>query len=129
MTEEDRREGGRKKEQQEEYRSIQWSMFPYIGWYAEPLSIGQSEHLVVIKHTVQVLHPLWINITIKDDPLPFVDLTTDIVNDSSSTDIQRKMLITVYTKKVHTGSNFCIKYVPHKIWSYKYQKPTANVCR
>ena len=85
-------EGRKEKEQQEEYHSIQWSMFPYIGWYAEPLSIGQSEHLVVIKHTVQVLHPLWINITIKDDPLPFVDLTTDIVNDSSSTDIQHKML-------------------------------------
>ena len=98
-------------------------MFPYIGWYAEPLSIGQSEHLVVIKHTVQVLHPLWINITIKDDPLPFVNLTTDIVNDSSSTDIQHKMLITVYTKKYTQGVTFCIKYVPHKMWS---QIPEAD---
>ena len=92
--EEKGREEGRKEEgaTQEEYRSIQWLLFPYIGWYAEPLSIGQSEHLVVIKHAVQVLYPLWINITIKDDPLPFVDLTTHIVNDSSSTDIQQKML-------------------------------------
>ena len=81
---EGRKEG--KKEQQEEHHSMQWLLFPHIGWYAKPLSIGQGEHLVIIEHTVQVLHPLWVNITIKDDPLSFVDLTTDIVNDSSSTD-------------------------------------------
>jgi len=80
------RKEGKKEEQQEEYHFMQWLLFPHIGWYAKPLSIGQGEHLVVIEHTVQVLHPLWVNITIKDDPLSFIDLTTNIVNDSSSTD-------------------------------------------
>lgn len=53
----------------------------YISWDAKSLSIGQSKHLVVIQHAVQVLNPLWVHIPIKDDPLSLVELTTHIVND------------------------------------------------
>ena len=53
----------------------------YIGWDSQTFTVWQGQQLVVVKDTVQVLHPLWINIAIKNDPLPLVDLTTHIVND------------------------------------------------
>ena len=59
-----------------------YKLSTHIGWYAEPLSIGQCEHLVVVKDTVEILHPLGVYVSIKNNPLTFVDLSTNIVNDS-----------------------------------------------
>lgn len=54
---------------------------PDIGGDGETLAIRQREQLVVIQHGVEVFHPLRVHITVKDDPLPFVDFPTHIVND------------------------------------------------
>ena len=47
----------------------------------QPLSVGQGEELVVIQHRVEVLHPLRVHISIKDDPLTLAYLSTHIVYD------------------------------------------------
>lgn len=59
----------------------------HIGWQAETLAIWQSQQLVVVQHGVKVLHPLWVDITIKDDPLALLQLTSHIVDDP---DIQNR---------------------------------------
>lgn len=53
----------------------------YIWWQAETLSIWQSEQLVVVQNRVKIFHPLGINVSIKDDPLSLLQLTSNIVND------------------------------------------------
>lgn len=52
-----------------------------IGWDGEALTIWQGKKLVIIQHRVEVLHPLWVYISVKDNPLAFIDLTTYIVYD------------------------------------------------
>lgn len=52
-----------------------------IGGDGETLAVGQREQLVVIQHGVEVLHPLRIHVTVKDDPLSLVDLPSHVVND------------------------------------------------
>ena len=41
------------------------------------------QKLVVIEHRVQILDPLRIDIPVKDDPLPLVDLAPHVVNDTT----------------------------------------------
>ena len=53
----------------------------HIGRDSQSLSIGQSQKLVVIQHTVQILNPLWVHISVEYDPLSLVELTTYIVYD------------------------------------------------
>ena len=53
----------------------------YIWWQAETLSIGQGKQLVVIQDWVQIFNPLRVNITIEDDPLTFLQFSSNIVND------------------------------------------------
>ena len=52
---------------------------PYLGWRAKALSVGQCE-LVVVQDRVKILNPLWVHITIEDDPLELVQLTAHIVD-------------------------------------------------
>lgn len=54
----------------------------YIWRQAETLSVGQGEELVVIQDRVEIFHPLWVNVAIKDDPLTLLQLTTHVVNNS-----------------------------------------------
>lgn len=54
---------------------------PDIRWDGETLAIRKCKQLVVVQYRVEVLHPLRVYITVKDDPLPLVDLSTHIVND------------------------------------------------
>lgn len=54
----------------------------YIWWHTETLSVRQREQLVVIQHRVEIFHPLRIDITVKDDPLAFLQFTSNVVNDS-----------------------------------------------
>src|SRR5271155_615737 len=51
-----------------------------IGGQIESLAGWQSEQLVIVKHTVEVLNPFRINIPIEDDPVSFRFLTTEIVD-------------------------------------------------
>ena len=53
----------------------------YIGWDAEALAIRQGQEFAVIKNTVEILHPLRVDVTIKYDPLSLAKLTPHIVND------------------------------------------------
>ena len=39
------------------------------------------QEFVVIEHRVQVFNPLRIDIPVKDDPLPLVDFTADVIDD------------------------------------------------
>ena len=55
---------------------------PNILGDGQTLSVGQSEELVHVEDRVQVLHPLGVDVSVKDDPLPLVKLTPDIVNDT-----------------------------------------------
>lgn len=50
----------------------------------QPLSIRQSEEFVVIQHRVEVLHPLRVHVSIKDDPLTLAYLTMHIVFDPTN---------------------------------------------
>ena len=59
-----------------------------IGRDPESLSIGEGEQFVVVQHAVEVLHPLGVHVSVEDDPLPFVQLSTHIVYDPAQ--IQRK---------------------------------------
>lgn len=47
----------------------------YVGRDRETFTIRQSQQFVVIQYTVQVLNPLRINISIKDNPVTLVQLT------------------------------------------------------
>ena len=47
------------------------------------LKLYSYQKLVVIQHRVQILDPLWIDIPVKDDPLPLVDLAPHVVNDAT----------------------------------------------
>ena len=53
----------------------------YIGRDGQTLPVGQSEQFVVIEDRVEVLHPLRVNVSIKDDPLAFPYLPSNIVDD------------------------------------------------
>ena len=53
----------------------------YIGGKVEPLSIGECQELVVIQDAVEILYPFGVNISIKNNPLPLVELSTNIFND------------------------------------------------
>ena len=55
----------------------------HICWNAKTFTVGQGEKFVVVQHRVQVLHPLWVHVTIKDDPLSLGQFSTYIVNDSA----------------------------------------------
>lgn len=56
----------------------------YIWWHTETLSVRQGEQLVVIQHRVEIFHPLWVDIAVKDDPLAFLQFTSNVVNDSKN---------------------------------------------
>lgn len=53
----------------------------HIRWQIQPFSVWQSQHFIIVQNTVEILHPLGINVSIKDNPLTLVDLTTNIVYD------------------------------------------------
>lgn len=59
----------------------------HIGRYSQPLAVGQSEQFVVVQHGVEVLHPLGVHVSVKDDPLSLVDFTAHVVNDPERTHI------------------------------------------
>lgn len=54
----------------------------YVWRHTETLSIRQGEQLVVIQHRVEIFHPLRVDIAVKDDPLAFLQFTSNIVDDS-----------------------------------------------
>ena len=54
----------------------------YVGGQAQTLSVGQGQQLVVVQHRVEILHPLWVHIAVKDDPLALLQLPAHVVNDS-----------------------------------------------
>ena len=61
--------------------TIYWLSEPYIGWDSQTFAIRQCQQFVVVQNAVQVFHPFWIHVAVKNDPLALVDLPTDIVND------------------------------------------------
>ena len=60
---------------------IRFVSLTYIGWDSQTFTIRQCKQFVVIQYTVQVFHPLWINIAVENNPLTLVNLPTNIVND------------------------------------------------
>ena len=46
----------------------------------ETLSVWQGEELVVVKHGIQVLDPLGVNISVEYDPMALSVLTTEVVD-------------------------------------------------
>src|SRR6202000_1777042 len=52
-----------------------------VGRQIESLAVWQSKQLVVVEHTVQVFHPLWIDVAIKNNPVALAVFSTEIVND------------------------------------------------
>lgn len=65
----------------------------YVWRQAETLSVGQGEQLVVVQHRVEILYPLGVHVTIKDDPLPFLQLASHVVNDPGMKNPQNNRLI------------------------------------
>jgi hypothetical protein len=53
----------------------------HVRWNGQTLSVGQGEQFAVIQHGVEVLHPLRVHITVKDDPLALGQLATYVVYD------------------------------------------------
>lgn len=56
----------------------------YIWWKAETLSVGQRQQFVVIQHRVEVFDPLRIDVTIENDPLSLLELSSDVIYDPAS---------------------------------------------
>lgn len=54
----------------------------YIWWKAQSFSIWECQQLVVIQNRIQVLDPFRINISIKDDPLSFLQFSSHVVYNS-----------------------------------------------
>lgn len=52
-----------------------WSKF-------DSLAVGQTEHLVVIQHSIHVLNPQGINWSIADHPLVDVTAVVDCITDA-----------------------------------------------
>ncbi len=61
--------------------SIVRSAAPYVRRQAETLSVGKRQEFVVVQHRVQILHPLRIHVSVEDDPLTLLQLSTNVIDD------------------------------------------------
>ena len=53
----------------------------HVRWDGEALAVGKGEEFAVVKHGIEVLHPIRIDVAVEDDPLPLAALSTNVVDD------------------------------------------------
>ena len=97
---------------------------PNVGRQRQALSIGQGKQLVVVQDGVEVLHPLGVDVAVKDDPLSLVNLTPDVV-DNAAEDVGEQAITPLprvgvqHSVELLLGQGLGVDHVGHTLHAFQ----------